>query len=183
MKTLGTFIVLLFSATFIHAQEAIELKEARVESVPLFELSGDQNHFVIKIGDNHARDFERCPITFLEKHIPLQEIVDYAKNRENSFYVLTIRSKKGQLKANFDAKGNLLRTSYKFNNVTLPYKVIQQIYMDHPGWSLAGNSFFGKARPGKTNQSSYQFILKNGKETREITLPLTQSEFNGIANL
>lgn len=184
MKTLVTLILSLLSAYLIQAQEVIELNEARVVSSPIFsELSGDQNSFSIQIEDAYAGDFEQAPLRFLEQHVPMKKFITFVKDRNYNGYVLTLRSKKGHLTADFNEDGRLLSTAYKFTNVTLPYDVIQQIYLDNKGWSLVGSSFHGKSRVGKSAESTYSLVLQKGKEKRKIRIPVTEAAHTGIAHL
>lgn len=170
MKTLIFLMVLVLTMT-TQAQNAIELNEARVKAYPLFEeMSRNGNNFSVNIRENYPGEFEKYPTGFLKNNFDINEFIALTRDLNYDSYQVTLKSRNGMLKANYDRDGKLGKTFYKFKNVDLPYALKQQIYLDNKGWSIVKNSWIAKGREGMTEKNIYRIKLKNGNKTRQIKI-------------
>lgn len=121
MKTLFIYLVLVMWAGVVQAQEITELKEAKVGFAPLSsEVIRDGNNFSFNVKETYTGEFEANPIAFMTAYFDIHNFINEVQKEEYDGYQVTFRSKKGHLKADFDEKGNLEKTSERFKNIVLP---------------------------------------------------------------
>lgn len=181
MKTLVSFIVLALSVAVTNAQGVVELDEARVDYTLFEEMSRRGNNFTVNIRENYPGEFLKDPVAFLEKNFDINEFVAFTQDHNYDSYHITLKNRKGVLKADYDRHGKLGKTSYKFKNVYLPYALTQQIYLDNKGWSLVKTVHIGKGNNGKIEKSFYRLTMKNGKEKKRLKIDTNPGTRTGIA--
>lgn len=167
MKTLIFYFVLVLSAGFSHAQ-IIELEEARVNFKPASQY--DDNHFSINIMENYEGEFEKDPIAFMNNNFDISEFISQLQNDDYEYYLVSFRSRKGELRAEFDKAGTLLTTNSKFKNILVPGDIRHQLYRDHKGWAMVKNVHIAKSKNGLAKKDLYRITLKNGKGKKNIKL-------------
>lgn len=182
MKTLIISLVLILSAAITHSQEVIELKETRVDYNPLFaEMTNYGDTFIMHIKHNHNGEFEKDPISFLEKNFNVKQFIAHVQDRDYDSYRVSFRSNKGELKAEYDREGNMEWMSHRFKNIVLPYELTQQIFLDNQGWSVVKNLHVASGRDGKINKSFYKVTMKNGKQKKNIKIDALDKGRDAVA--
>lgn len=184
MNTLVTFIVLALTATVCNAQGIIELKEAKVEASPLpYEMSRDGNSFSVNIKEKYAGEFELNPMSFLERNFDIDHFIAYTKDFDYDAYEVSFVSSKGKLVVRYNDEGEVVKSRFKFKDVTIPYALIQQTYLDNKGWSLVKNKYVGREKAGKSKEAYYLLTMQLGKDKKQIKVDATAGFRTEIANL
>ena len=118
MKTLIISAVLCLSVTILSAQEVMELDPTELTYAP-FNLSTieQEDSFSYNVNERFNGQFAEDPIAFMNAHFDIQKVIDASENKKFDSYIVTLKSKDGYLKADFDQKGNLLKTQQNFKNV------------------------------------------------------------------
>ncbi|MHA6281071.1 hypothetical protein ACXYMT_12900 [Salinimicrobium sp. CAU 1759] len=170
MKTLIFYLVLLVFGTG-HAQQITELKEAKVGFAPLSsEVKKSGNSFSFNVKESYAGEFEKDPLAFMDAYFDIENFINALSHEDYDSYEVSFVSRKGILKADFNAEGDLVRSSSRFKNIVLPEKLRSQLYRDHKGWAMTKNVHITRGNAGILNKSYYKIKLENGKDRKRITL-------------
>lgn len=176
MKTLIFYLVLMLLAGIANAQEITELKEARVEFAPFpSEVVKSGDNFLYKVNENFAGEFEKDPLAFMNAHFNIKSLISEMKEGGYTSYFVTFKSQKGTLEADFNQKGELVRSTSKFKNILLPAELRHQIYRDHKGWEMVKNLHVSRGSQGVVNRDYYKIKLENGKERKSIKIDAPRS--------
>ncbi|MCM4159812.1 hypothetical protein FHG64_15795 [Antarcticibacterium flavum] len=171
MKTLAISLVLFLAAAVSQAQGIIELNETRVDYNPMFsEMTRHGNSYIMKVREDHSREFEKDPLTFLNNNFNIRQFISLIDESNYDSYIVTFRSNKGNLNAEYDMDGNLESISHRFKNVAMPYSLIQQVFRDNEGWSVVKNSHIAYGKNGKIDRSYYKVTLKNGRQVKKVKI-------------
>lgn len=169
MKTLVFYLVLTLFAGVSTAQEITELKEARVGFAPYSsEVKRSGNNFSFKVSESHVGEFEKDPLLFMNNNFNIKNFIAEVRDENYRNYTVTFRSSRGRFYADFNSKGELLRSVSKFDDVKLPRELRHQLYREHKGWAMTGNSHLSKSRKGGIDQNFYKIKLVNGKDRKNI---------------
>lgn len=183
MKTLAISLVLVLAAAVSHAQGIIELNETRVDYSPLFsEMTQQGNLYYMKVKEKHVREFEKDPLTFLDKNFNAKQFIALVKDKDYDSYQVNFKSKKGDLRAEYDKTGNLEYVFHKFKNIAMPNPVMQKLYMENEGWSVIKNVHIAYGKKGNIDKSFYKVTLKNGKQERKVKIDAPQAERFAVAD-
>ncbi len=171
MKTLVLYLVLVAMATTAYAQEITELNEAKVGFAPLSsDVLRNGDSFSYKVNESYANEFERDPLAFMDSYFNIDNFISQVEEEEYDSYVVTFKSENGNLKADFNGEGDLVRSDSKFKNMLLPEDLREQIYKDHQGWVMVKNVRITSGNDGLISKDIYKVKLKNGKDTKRIVL-------------
>lgn len=176
MKTLILFLFLGFSAVMTNAQGVIQLNEARVDYNPVFsQLSQNGNTFIAQIKETHLGQFEEDPMGFMKQNFNIQQLIAQINEPKYDSYDVSFRSKKGELKVNYDKEGNIVRAFQRFRNVALPQDVAQQLFRENNGWSMVKNVHVAYGRNGNVDEDFYRITMENGKERKKVKLDVNRA--------
>lgn len=168
MKTLVIILILAFSASISHAQQVIELNEAKVGFNPLSGIDGPVKQISVKISESVPGEFEKDPIAFVKSNFDISPYLAQTPNEQFYSYQVTFKTRKGHLMADFDDKGNLVKTSQKFENIVLPLDLSKQLYRDHKGWEMVKNKVVAHGKKDKIDKAVYRVTMQNGKQKRNL---------------
>lgn len=170
MKKIIITLALAFSVTIGYPQKVIELNEAQVNFNPITSISAKGNSFSVKIKETAQGEFEKDPLAFMDKYFDINQVIDEIGNKRHQSYQVSFRSRKGEMNAEFDNKGNLLSTYLKFSNVLVPYELKHQLYRDYKGWAMIKNQHIAKGRNGKVKSDFYRITMKNGNKKKNLKI-------------
>lgn len=171
MKTLFIYLVLVMWAGVIQAQEITELKEAKVGFAPLSsEVIRDGNNYSFNVKETYAGEFEANPIAFMTAYFDIHNFIHEVQKEEYDGYQVTFRSKRGHLKADFDERGNLEKTSERFKNILLPANLREQLYRDHKGWEMVKNIRVTRGENGLVKKEIYRIKLHKGTQRKVVKI-------------
>lgn len=167
MKTLIFSIAFVLCAGFSQGQ-IIELEEARI----FFNTGSlnDENSFNVTVHENYNGEFEKNPLVFMKKNFDIREFISRVQSEKYDSYLVSIRSRKGELQAEFDKVGNLLNTNQRFENIFLPRAIRHQLYREHKGWKMVKNVHIAKCWKGTVSKDFYRITVKNGDETKNLKI-------------
>lgn len=182
MKTLVIFILLGFSAVMTNAQGVIELNEARVDYNPLFtQVKHNGNMFTAQIKESYLGQFEQDPMDFVKQNFDVNQLIAETDDKKYDSYFVSFKSRKGELKVNYDKKGNIVNAFQRFKNVPLPQAVAQQLFKENKGWSMTKNVHVASERNGKLNRDFYRITMENGKDRKKVKLDAGEAREIGVA--
>lgn len=182
MKTLVIFLLLGFSTVLTNAQGIIELNEARVDYNPVFsQVSYNGNTFTAQIKESYLGQFEKDPMGFMKENFDVHQLIAQINNKKYDAYYVSFRSKKGELKVNYDKEGNIVNAFQRFRNVSLPQAVAQQLFKENKGWSMTKNVHVAYGRNGNVDKDFYRITMENGKDRKKVKLDAKAARDLGVA--
>lgn len=183
MRTLVIYLVLVIWAGVMQAQEITELKEAKVGFAPLSsEVTQDGDSYSFKVNEAYAGEFENDAIGFMNAYFDIDNFIASVEDKDYIAYQVSFVSKKGQLVADFDDEGKLKQTSQRFKNILLPADLREELYRDHPGWTMIKNVRTGHGKNGLLEKDMYRIKLKNGNSRKTIKIDALQPERSEVAS-
>ncbi len=183
MKTLVIILILAFSASVSHAQEVIELNEAKVGFNASTVLDGPTKKISVKISENLPGEFERNPIAFVNSRFDITPYLSQNSKDEFYSYQVTFKTRKGQLQADYDKEGNLVKTVQNFDNIILPYDLAQKLYKEHKGWAMVKNNMVANGKKDKIDKAVYRVTMKNGNKKRNLKFDVVPSSNNAVVSI
>lgn len=187
MKTLF-FSLLLVAVAFVgqaQEQEITQLEEAKVGFAPLdakITQSGDS--FSYKIEEGYEGEFSKDAIAFMKANFDINNFIAEFEGDKYTSYLVTFRSSKGHLSADFNHNGELVKTYQKFQDIALPLDVRREVYMANKGWTMTSNKYIASGRGDLIEKEVYKIKLENGSQKRNIKLdPRSVSGTSVAANL
>ena len=179
MKTLIFSIVFVVCAGISQAQ-IIELGEARVSFSPVSLI--DENSFSVTVIENYVGEFEKDPLAFMKNNFDIRELISQVKGEDYESYLVSFRSKKGELQAEFDKVGNLLGTNLRFEDILLPLDICHQLYREHKGWAMVKNVHIASSRKDIVNKDFYRITMRNGKEKKNLKIDARRDIRNAMVS-
>lgn len=173
MKTLF-FSLLLIVVTFAgHAQEQeiTQLEEAKVGFAPLdAKISRIGDSFSYSIEEEYSGEFSKDAIAFMKSNFDIDNFIAEFGGNEYTSYLVTFKSSKGHLAADFNGKGELIKTYQKFQDIVLPLDVRREVYMANKGWTMTSNKYIASGSGDLIEKEVYKVKLENGDQKRTIKL-------------
>lgn len=170
MKTLAIYVTLALWAGIMNAQEVIALPETKIGVSSLTSSYENGNKFTYAIKDTYKGEFESDPMAFVKKHFNIQEIIEQVGHRDFNSYEVSFKTRKGELRVDFDEKGNLVRTSQEFENIVLPMELLHQLYRDYKGWAMVNNKHSARGKKDKIEKEVYRIKLEKGNKRKTINI-------------
>ncbi|CAL65716.1 hypothetical protein [Christiangramia forsetii] len=184
MRTL-IFSLLLVAVTVVgHAQEQkiTQLEEAKVGFAPLdAKITQIGDSFSYKVEEAYAGEFTKDAIGFMKANFDINNFITEFEGDKYTSYLVTFRSKKGHLSANFNQEGELVKTYQKFKDIVLPLDVRREVYMTNKGWTMTSNKYIASGRGDLVEKEVYKIKLDNGNQKRSIKLNPRSVSRNSVA--
>ena len=184
MKNLFVWLVLGLWAGFSNAQEITELKEARIGFAPFeWETTNNQNTFRFSPVESHVGEFENDPIAYLDEYCDMELLASVLEDKKYSIYTLNVVSTKGNLDADFNKKGELIKTNFKLKNVLLPAELREQICKEYEGWTMVENIHVARIRNGRDVKEFYHIKLEKGNQSKILKIDVSDSRETDLVNI
>lgn len=171
MKKLIVFLWVLGCVAVSHAQKVIQLEEAKINFTPtanvMFE---DYENGIFIVKESYSRQFEANAIKFLKENFDIVGFMKFHEDEDVQNYFVTVKNRKGFLKATYDRNGELVDTFQKFKDIVLPHQLRQEVYASHKGWTMVHNAYIAKGKADLINSEYYQVTMKNGKKKDKLKL-------------
>lgn len=183
MKTLVIYLTVVLWAGVLNAQEVIQLNEARVSFHPInAEVTHSDNSFSYAVKPNYARQFENNPLQFMKENFNIKNYISQvAADNNYDSYQVSFKSRRGQLIADFDRSGTLLKTSQRFEDVILPQELRKQLANEYKGWSVIKTIHKARGNGIENNVDFYKIKLANGKEKKMIKIDAGSRALSEVA--
>lgn len=169
MKTL-IFSLLLVAATAVGQAQEIQLEEAKVGFAPIdATITRDGDSFSYSVNENYAGEFTKDAIGFMKANFDIKTFIAEYGEDYNS-YLVTFKSAKGLLSADFDEHGELVSTYQKFNDIALPLDIRREVYMANKGWTMTENKYIASGTGDLLEKEVYKIKLENGNQKRTMKI-------------
>ena len=173
MKTF-IFSLLLIAVTFVgHAQEQeiLQLEEAKVGFTPLdAKITRIGDSFAYTVEEEYSGEFSEDPIAFMKSNFDINNFIAEFDGDKYTSYLVTFKSSKGHLSADFNHKGELIKTYQKFVDIVLPLDVRREVYKSNKGWTMTSNKYIASGSGDLLEKEVYKIKLENGNQKRNIKL-------------
>jgi len=74
----------------------------------------------------------------------------------------------GKILAVYDGEGEIMRTSEKFKDISLPLPVANAVVDKYPGWRISGDIYLVTYRRNKGATKIYKLFLEKGEEHKRV---------------
>lgn len=174
MKTLIIYLTVALWAGVINAQEVIQLNETKVHYDPILDQAKTNNNsFTYTVKRSYSDDFEKDPLAFMKDNFDVPGFLHKVQDLKYDSYQVSFRSKKGVLMADFDKKGNLLKSSQTFEDVALPENLRKELAEEYKGWGVEKIVQKARGTGGENSISFYKIKLKKGNEKMNLKIDAT----------
>ena len=158
MKKLLMVLIVFGLANQTFAQiEAIKLSEV--------EILGINYQYLNDVGDSEVA----TPVKILEKkaaNFDLKNADFYEDETQN--YNVYFYIPEGKILAVYDGEGEIIRTSERFKDVSLPLSVANAIVDKYPGWRISGDIYLVTYRKGSGATKTYKLFIEKGDEKKRV---------------
>lgn len=171
MKTHVIFVALALSAVMSNAQEVIELKEAKVDFSPASQtITRLGNSFLVDIKEIYSGEFQKDPLAFMNNHFDIKDVIAELEPNTYHSYQVTFKSRKGELKVDFDGEGEKTGSSLRFKNKSVPPQLQHQLYRDHKGWETIKTIHIARESNGKLERDYYKITMKKDHKKKNLKI-------------
>lgn len=171
MKNLIFYALLICFIANAQSQEITELEEARVFMNPVSEklIAGEADEFTFSVKEEYTGEFMQNPIGFMLNNFDVLGLIDHL-DKDYDAYLVSLRTSKGALNAEFDDEGELKRHRQSFKDVVLSRKIMADLYRDHKGWAAVGNKYIARGNGDQIKKAYYKIKLVKGNKSQTIRL-------------
>ncbi len=183
MKKFITFIFVVGWVLCSYSQKVIQLEETELTFVPSAKMlynDYDQGKFVVK--EAYANQFQRDAIKFVKENFDVYGFMRANDHKDYDSFIVSVKSSKGYLKANYNRNGDLVSTFQKFNNIVLPLNVRGEFYTKSKGWTMIANQYIARSKGEVINDAKYIITLQQGNKKDKIKI-YPKSNITGVASL
>ena len=141
--------------------------QIKTEKLTEVEVLGVNYKYLNAIGDSEVA----IPVKVLEKKVATFDLknADFYED-ETQDYDVYFKIPKGSILAVYDGEGEILRTSERFKDISLPLPVSNAIVGKYPGWRISGDIYLVTYGKSKGAKKMYKlFLEKDGKRKRVKT--------------
>ncbi len=85
-------------------------------------------------------------------------------------YRVTFRQPNGKILATYDDQGKMLHSYERFTDIAIPITIRNRVYLMHPGWKMAGNSYVVSYYKNKEAEKRYKVRLEKGNLKKEVKI-------------
>jgi len=163
MKNLIIALIIIGVTAVGFAQEKPIEFEVALEEVELF---GINSKYLKAIGYNDAAE----PVKILTQRVASFDLksLDIYDDQDKDYYVY-FKIPQGKILAIYDRRGEVIRTSEKFKDISLPLAVSNAIVSKYPGWKIASDVYrVTYVKDGELNKTYKLFIEKINSGKRVI---------------
>jgi len=181
-----TLIVLLLLVGFIstsQAQKITQLEEAKVSFAPkAIKISSNLDNYVFTVKENFAGEFIKNPMAFMQENFDINTFITSIDNDDYEEFLVTFKSSKGYLEANYDKEGTLVKTSQSFKDIVLPLNVRRELYKNHTGWTMVQNKYLASGKGDRIDKEVYKIKIENGNKRQNIKIDPKVIGVSGVAS-
>jgi len=172
MKKVILFLFVLCGFATMHAQEVIQLDEARLNFNPdAITIESDLGIIRCEVAENYIGEFTENPIKFMTQNFDFKNFITAIINRDDfDEFLVTFKSAKGYLEAVYTNEGDLVETHQRFVDKVLPPAVRNQLYLENKGWTMVSNKYNASGKKDKIDKEVYKIKLANENKTRRVKI-------------
>ena len=171
MKNLIISLLITGITTIAFAQDKTNVFEVVIDDAEVLDIN---NKYLDAIGLHDAA----IPVKMLAKKVATYDLMystflkaDYEKEE----YYVQFKIPEGEILAIYDNEGEIIRTSEKFKDISLPLAVSNAIVEKYPGWRISSDIYrVSYVKDGKLNKTYKLFI-----EKRNVGKKVIKTDENG----
>jgi hypothetical protein len=184
MKNVIFYLFLVCGIATGQAQDVIELDETRLTYSPnAILIDSDLNSTELIIAESYSGEFEENPMRFMLENFDITSYIEKVQDKKYDSYLITFRSRKGFLEAEYDKQGRLGRTYLRFKNIVLPSNMITDLHRKYEGWKMVRNIHVASGHGGFLSKDVYKVKLKKGRETKNLKIGVNHIDGSRVAVL
>ncbi|HEY9185420.1 MAG TPA: hypothetical protein VIM94_08850 [Salegentibacter sp.] len=171
MKNLIFYSLLICFFATAEAQEITKLDEARIFMNPVSEklIAGKADEFTFSVKEKYTGEFMQNPVRFMVNNFDILGLIEHLDKGYDT-YLVSLKTSKGALNAEFDDEGELGRHRQSFKDVKLSRKIMVDLYRDHKGWAVVGNKYVARGKGDQIKKAYYKIKLVKGNKSQSIRL-------------
>jgi hypothetical protein len=140
--------------------------QEKVVALEEVEVLGVNYKYLDALGDEHVAK----PVKLLEHKVANFDIKN-AKfyEDEEQDYDVYFKIPEGKILAVYDGKGEIIRTSERFEDIRLPLAVSNAIVEKYPGWRIEGDIYLVNYRKNKEIIKKYKLFIRKGEKNTRVS--------------
>ena len=171
MKTLILFLLIVCGVFIGQAQVVTQLKETKVEFAPYTIIpTSDLDIYKVVIDENYIGQFSSDALKFVKENFDANKLIQAINNPDYDSYLISFRSNKGFLDANYSKDGKLGNSNQMFKDIVLPLEIRRELYANYKGWTMVKNKYVASGNGDKLNKEIYRIILKKDNKRQNIKI-------------
>jgi hypothetical protein len=170
MKTLIVFLLVVFGMAIGNAQ-VITLEETKVE-FPAYTIipTSDLDTYEVVVGENYIGQFSTNALKFVKENFDAKKLIEAINEPGYDSYLVSFKSSKGFLNANYSKDGKLGYSHQMFKDVLLPSEMRRELYANYKGWTMVKNKYVASGNGDKLNKEIYRINLKKDDKRQNIKI-------------
>ena len=139
--------------------------QIEIEKLSEVEILGVNYKYLNNVGDSEVA----TPVKILEKKVANFDLknADFYED-ETKDYDVYFHIPKGKILAVYDGEGEILRTSERFKDISLPLPVANAILDEYPGWRISGDIYLVTYHRNRGATKTYKLFLEKGNEKKRV---------------
>ncbi len=171
MKTLILFLFVVFGMAVGQAQKVTQLKETTVEFAPYTIIpTSDLDTYNVAVNENYIGQFSSNALEFVKENFDAKKLIQSINEPGYDSYLVSFKSSKGFLNANYSKDGKLGYSHQMFKDVLLPLEIRRELYTNHEGWTMVKNKYVASGNGDKLNKEIYRINLKKDNKRQNIKI-------------
>jgi len=139
--------------------------QTEIEKLSEIEILGVNYKYLNDVGDSEVA----TPVKILEKKVANFDLKNASFYEDETLeYSVYFLIPKGKILAVYDGEGEILRTSERFKDVSLPLEVANAVVDKYPGWRISGDIYLVTYRRNKGASKMYKLLLEKGNEKKRV---------------
>jgi hypothetical protein len=153
------------------AQVVTQLKETKVEYAPYTIIpTADLDTYKVIVNERHKGQFSSNAFKFVKENFDVNQLIQAINNSDLDNYLISFRSSKGYLDANYSKDGKLGYSHQMFKDVLLPLEIRRELYNNYKGWTMVKNKYVASGNGDKLNKEIYRINLKKDDKSQNIKI-------------
>ena len=171
MKTLIRFLLIVCGVFIGQAQVVTHLKETKVEFTPYTIIhTSELDTYKVVVNEDYTGEFSSNAFKFVNENFDVNKLIQAINNPDFDSYLISFRSSKGYLNANYSRDGKLGASHQMFKDVLLPLEIRRELYSNYKGWTMVKNKYVANGNGEKLNKEIYRINLKKDNKRQNIKI-------------
>lgn len=165
-----------------YSQNVIKLDELKMELNPKsLEIDESSNSLTYNVSEDYVGQFHSNPMKYAKQNFNIMDFITANRDKEYDTYLVTFITNKGNLKVNYNKQGEIISSSQKFIDISLPYNSLISVLKANEGYSIVGTKHLAFSRAGgEINKEFYKVKLENSKKNKTVKMNVNR-DASGVA--
>lgn len=126
----------------------------------------------VLISAEDTEEFTEDPIAFVLKNFDLTKHPVFQNANDATSFEVTFKCSKGYLRGLYNSEGELVSSIQKFENISIPVEIMEEIYRDYKGWEVTNIKYNATGKGDSVDFARYTVKIQNGDKHKTITKKL-----------